>query len=337
MLITGNRISGATIGGRTNDTGMVSAHVGGVDIKFQPGADLAQRQVNLLGMMSITIGPGFSQSMNLNGVDIKAQNGDLWVNGEKVNFSGTQAAAEPAAEAPGDALKDLEVRYPGVQFFGNPSAAHIDDSVKMEPGATVELNPGLYLLGSTKLDATARISGGVIADSWVKGEVRGGMVQGSQLGAGSLVTSGSVVKSVLESGSTVNGGHVEHSALQEGATVNGGNVAHMCLDVGSKVKGGNLENFTLAAGKTINSGNHDGGISEGVASPSVVVGGSSVVVGGSGGVVLGGTVTGSNVVISTGDVVSGLRGGSFDASTSRQMSSFSAFAGELDAVVNQGR
>jgi hypothetical protein len=76
-------------------------------------------------------------------------------------------------------------------------------------------------------------------------------------------------------------------------------------------------------------------VSEGGASPSVVVGGSSVVVGGRGGVVFAGSVTGSSVVISTGDVVQNLRAGSFDASTSRQMSSFSQLAGDLDAIVNR--
>jgi hypothetical protein len=300
-------IIGSNIGGNdSNDSKFVSTKVGGVTVKFQPGENLPFRQVNIGNNMSITAGAGFSQTMNVNGIQVRSQDGELWVNGEKVDFSGQGQAATSKLAPPSNPLKELETRYPGVAFSGNPQAVNIDDSVQIAAGATIELNPGLELSGNTVIGANARVTGGSIEDTRVDGEVNGGQLEASTVEANAQVNGGNLERVRLAGGATVNGGIIEDSTLEAGATVNGGILEKMTLGKNSIVNGGVLENFELAPGQAINGGTHKGKLTrDGAPSAETVV-------------------------------VQNLRKGKFDNTTTQQMASFARVMGNLNVRQNVG-
>lgn len=322
MRIGGITINGVAIGGGdTSD--WASTSVKGRDgreipIKFQPGADLAVRQVQIGGGMTTTLMAGSSTSMNVNGMDVRSQGKDLWVNGQKVDFSGGAAPVDQSA-ARESAKAALEARFPGVQFTGHEFIS-IDPGVKIEAGARIDgVPPGVQLLQNTQVGASARIQGGTISNSRIDGTVATGNVSNSAVAQGGRVDGGNVSHTQVRDGGrvaggnvsgstidgTVQGGNVSSSELAQGSVVQGGNVSGMVIGEGAVVRGGTLTGFELAAGEVVKGGRHIGALSEqsgaSAASASIRGGGFSadtnVVLGNvSGGITIIGDQVGSVVI-----------------------------------------
>jgi hypothetical protein len=274
----GGSVVGVRIGGGSDTSTWQSAVVGGVKIKFEPGANKAQRQVQIGDGMFTSLAPGMSTQMNVNGVDVRSQGMDLWVNGEKVDFSGG-AAAPASTTAQLDAKKALEARFPGVQLAGHEFLT-IGADVLIAPGARIEgTPPGTVLDGKTEVGARAVVTGGQVFDSTILGSIRGGVVRDSLVEGGASISGGDVRDSSVHSGASVSGGSLRGASIkpqaivsggslrdtrvENGAIVSGGSMQDMTIGRGAIVSGGSLRGFTLGEGEVVSQGAHDGKLSAG--------------------------------------------------------------------------
>jgi hypothetical protein len=292
-------VNGIDITSGASREGMAETTVGGVRVQYQPGENLRQRQVILNGSSYVSLGAGSQMSMSVNGIRIRAAGDELWINGEKVNFDGK---VDPTAQAKAEErFAALKARFPGVQFAGDPAGVTIGDRVQIEPGAHLELMPGLVIDGNSRIGPEATIAGGQIHDSRIDGTVSGGSVEGCTVGKGATISGGNAERCTLESGARISGGNAEGCTLKAGARISGGNAERMVLEPGARISGGNAEGFTLEAGQRISGGSHQGALNEaGGGGATVVVG--DLIVGGRSAISLG-NVSGSFVSIGSGSVV----------------------------------
>ncbi len=239
----------------------VEIQVAGARLQFLPG-ESSCRDVVINGSLHVNVAPGISSSISTGGLHVRVQAGQLFINGQRVDFS-LRAAARPEAE--GEALRSLRARYPGVVFCGDPKVAAIHPSARIAPGAHVTLTRGLVIGAGVSVGAGAHVSGGQLYGSRVDGSVSGGNLERSAVAAGAQVA----------------GGHIVGSRLSPGARVFGGSVVDMVIEAGAKVFGGHLSGFVLAAGQRVSDGRHEGGLTEpsspGKAEGGVVVGIGAVV------------------------------------------------------------
>jgi hypothetical protein len=142
--------------------------------------------------------------------------------------------------------EDLIKKYPGVTFIGKQCC--IDTTqVKIEPGATIDLNGVSSIRGNSHIHTGAVVEGGNITHSKIFGQVSGGDVNCSTVEHGSHVSQGTVNHSQIHG--FVSGGTVNHS------TVNG------------SVSDGMVKNSTIngtVSGGTVNHSTVDGTVSGGV-------------------------------------------------------------------------
>ncbi|MCC7383832.1 MAG: hypothetical protein IT384_18465 [Deltaproteobacteria bacterium] len=227
--------------------------------RAEPGS---QRQLQLMlpggGTIAMTLGPMERQQVSVGAFSVEVRGEDLYINGRKVDLSKPGTSLPPAPANP--ALLTLQSRFPGAKLSGDPSGVEIGPHVVIEPGARVDLRPGLAILGSTTIKSGAVVSGGTIRDSTIAGEVSGGTIeQGSDVRRGATVTGGRVVGSTLDSGAMVTGGVSEASTLRSGSMITGGRARRMVLEAGSMVTGGHCEGYTLSPGSIVSGGSNIGG------------------------------------------------------------------------------
>src|SRR4051812_39805037 len=99
--VSGTGIAIGSAPAKHDTRGFSAAKVAGLDVKFQPGAEVANRQVVIAGV-SITLGEGASLDTTLKGVPVRAEGNRLWVKGEEVDFGG-----KPQQRAAKAAVKDV--------------------------------------------------------------------------------------------------------------------------------------------------------------------------------------------------------------------------------------
>jgi hypothetical protein len=233
--------------------------VGGVNVKFQTGADLRMRQVQIEGMTTV-LSAGSSVQMQVNGISVRSQGNDLWINGQQVDLTGGAAPAD-GAEKKQSAKETLEARFPGV-LFTNHNLIQIEGEVQIAAGARVDGGSSGTFIADSTIGSNAQIAGGNIRDSTVHGIVRDASVSDSTIAHGGVVSDATVKDTTVASGAGITGGNVKDVIMKSGASISGGNVKDMVLEEGASVSGGNLKNFTLKAGESITSGNHKGGVNE---------------------------------------------------------------------------
>jgi hypothetical protein len=226
--------------------------VGGVSIKFEAGENLRQRQVQVAGGMSLTIGPGLSATMPINNVSVRSDNGRLWVNGQEVSFASDPGAAAAQREAAERGQAALQARFPGVLFSGVPSADAIAPDVRIEAGARIDLT-NTQLSGSV-IGASAEIGpSSTIVGSRVDGRVENTVLRNSLVmkGASVNVAGNAFADSVAFAGSKAhNNGKIENSVLMENATAAAnGSVRDSILGTGSRLaSNGSMTGSILGAG-----------------------------------------------------------------------------------------
>src|SRR5688500_2632871 len=95
----GNIIIGGRGGAAPDPADMATITVAGAKVQFEKG-DKKHRQVIVNGSMYITVGAGNQCQMNVGNLRIKSSGNDLYINGEKVDFTagGACAPAKPLAE-----------------------------------------------------------------------------------------------------------------------------------------------------------------------------------------------------------------------------------------------
>lgn len=146
-------------------------------------------------------------------------------------------------------LTHLESKYPGVTFRG-PVAAHtvIEDCVRIERGAVIDLQQRLELRGCTDIYSRAHVSGPcTIINSLVDGRVTGGILRSATILEGAIVGGGTIVNSTVANGGTVNDGDVTDSYIGESATINGGSVRHSRLEAATSNNGQVWEDVRMVA------------------------------------------------------------------------------------------
>jgi hypothetical protein len=269
-IIIDGQVIGVRIGGRANTAGWTEQNVGGVPIKFQPGDNLSSRQVQIGGGMTTTLMAGSSTSMNVNGISVRSQGHDLWVNGQKVDFSDGAAPADVGG-AKKSAKERLEERFPGVQFTGH-DLVQIEEGVKIAAGARIDgVSAGTVITGDSKIGPNAHIAGGAIDSSTVDGRVRDANLRDSTVERDGVVTEANLRDTTVGSGGRITGGNVRDSTIKNGGAITGGNVRDMTIESGASLTGGNVRGFTLKSGESITGGNHSGGISQANANAASVV------------------------------------------------------------------
>lgn len=334
VSFNGGSIAGLHIGGGGGNTAnwettTVKGRSGrDIQIQYEPG-NPAVRNVQIGQGMFTSVAPGVSTRMNINGLDISSDNGTLWVDGQKVDFSGGKTAAVVPSAAQQSAAQQLEARFPGVSFT-NPDFITVGPDVKIAAGASIEgMPPGTVIDGASEVGPRATVSGCSVQDSVVLGSVRGGNVVSSRveeqasvlggdvrdstIGAGARVSGGNLRDSHLAASAIVSGGNLRDTHVESGAIVSGGNLRDMKIDSGSIVSGGNLRDFTLGPGQVVSGGTHNGKLSDaGEAAGGITIrsgsfsGDTNVVLGNvSQGISIVGAVVSGSVVI--GDVHSSIR------------------------------
>lgn len=199
------------------------------------------RQVQINGQMHVTVGRGNSSSMSVNGLSIKTEGDNLWVNGVKVDFDAQQDPAAAAASAARQAREQAEMkaRYPGVRFIGEGSPDQIGSGVRIAPGAEIDLSSGAEITGNTVIGSTAKILGGKITGGRIDGEITGGVVNGN-----AFIAAGAEI-----SGGVFNGGQVKTGARVSGGVFNGAVVGEKC-----SISGGVFNGTIIPAGKSVSGG-----------------------------------------------------------------------------------
>jgi hypothetical protein len=128
---------------------------------------------------SVTIGN------NLTGAELRRQLDSL----PRPQLSNTPVL--PGLPSSAARLAELEAKFPGVKFTGDPMDSVIDASrLKIAPGAHVHMANGLQLLGTTELGPNAVVTGGSLKDAKVDGEVTGGKLEGTTVETGARVSGG---------------------------------------------------------------------------------------------------------------------------------------------------
>ena len=204
-------IDGRRVGGGDHKD-WPTIQVSGKKIRYQPGENLLNRLVIIDGAY-LTVPGGGRVSMTVNGVQVEAKDGQLWVGGNKVTFLGGMTVAKTS---PVERLKALQEKYPGVGFSGDPAMVTIGSQVKIADGAHIELTHGLSIEGNSTIGAKAVVSGGVIENSTINGTVSGGNIAFSTIGEGASVSGGNVMHSTLQSGARITRGNVAHCTLKSG-------------------------------------------------------------------------------------------------------------------------
>lgn len=112
---------------------------------------------------------------------------------------------------------ELETRYPGVHFSGEPAPdMMLASTVEIEAGARIALGGSLTIRGFSVIASTAKISGNChIDESFVYGEISGGEIHQSIIEEGGCVRGGKVVNSTVFEGATVLAGLMLHNEFED--------------------------------------------------------------------------------------------------------------------------
>lgn len=230
-------IAGISLGNSWNGGAALpnEVKVGDVSVRFGPVSG-GRREVCINGNTTMSLGAGSTSSMSMNGLSLRAQGDQLWVNGVEVHFDGPQPVADTAAAMREQAA--FKARYPGVEFVGDGSPDRIDSTVKIAPGARVDLSSATELRGNTVIGATATIMGGSIRDARVDGLVSGGNIIGGFVAARAVVSGGMMTNSTVHAGAKVSGGMLNGATIGEGSNVSGGMLNGTQVPPGRTISGG---------------------------------------------------------------------------------------------------
>jgi len=249
-------ISGHTnaihVGQAATAPNMKSATVSGVQVKYGKASEqgrhvvLDGRDLGQAGEdIHLTLNPDTDVRIKTdNHKSIHAFAGNLFIDGKKVPMEGAPEVSGPPPkekQTPVKAFDDLVKRYPGVVLNGAPGLGQlvkIDKGVKISPGATIELTPGLEITGRSKLGSDAMVSGGKIHNSRIDGVVYDGELDRTTVGLNARVHKGKLENCTLSDHAVVKGGELDECNLSGNARVEGGVLETVQLKDDAYFKGG---------------------------------------------------------------------------------------------------